>query len=174
MVILVAVVAIVIWGATARDVARRSDLPWTRRVLWIGAALLLPLLAVPVYWLIRPLHPTTSAADGTAQSPSPSVVPGWVLSATTCRELRRRACNVFRDRVPAAFYSWLARTELSRRHPDCLAKLLRCTLAREPGDVFLGCSDVRALIQTLEPLLRDSRDLRAVTEELLRLCPSAA
>ena len=66
MLVLVAFV-LVAWGATAVDVARRHDLRVRRRVIWFVLTLVMPVVVIPAYWLIRPLHPKKRAV---ASAPS--------------------------------------------------------------------------------------------------------
>ena len=57
MLFLLLVVIAVLWVLTALDVLRRRGISGRRRAVWMVATLMLPVIAIPLYWAIKRLSP---------------------------------------------------------------------------------------------------------------------
>ena len=54
LVVLIVLPMVAIWLYVLVDAVRRDDLPATRKIVWILAALIVPLIAILLYLLSRP------------------------------------------------------------------------------------------------------------------------
>jgi hypothetical protein len=177
MVLVVLAFVVVVWGVTVVDVARRRELAVGRRVVWILLALFLPLLAVPVYWLIRPLRPKRSAkpvAPVAHVQTLADLIPGWTPDLPgACEQANAWAADASHVSPEPSFYAWLRESGLAAKYPACSARLLRTLLGEERRPPFAACPELGALARSLELYVSDSDDLRAIKTHLLRLCPEA-
>jgi len=175
MVILLVLVAVIVWVVTAQEIARRSDLRVSSRALWIVATLLLPIFAIPGYWLTRPLGRKPARRQLGSEDDARTLagwVPGWTLEQPgACEQVRAQVCQEPPLRPAPGFYAWLRSSGLAEKHPECAAKLLRCVLGGERRRSFFACPEIGALARVLEGFARSGDDLRAVKEQLRRLCP---
>ena len=178
MILLLVLVVAVVLSVTVRDVVRRRDLHVGRRVAWALSTLLLPLFAIPVYWLVKPL-PRPSVA--VPRSPAVRVqtmadlIPGWAPDLPgACEQANAWAGSQSRVAPEPSFYSWLRQSGIAERYPACAARLLRTLLGTERRLSSLACPEIGALTRLLERYVMDGDDLRAVREQLRRLCPGMA
>ena len=178
MIIVVGFVALALWALTVRDILRRRDITGRRRVTWAVVTLFLPLFAIPAYWLVKPQprKPATPAAAREPRAWKPTDwIPGWVPELPgSCEEAWRRACQGTPLKPGPGLYVWLRTSGFAEKHPTCAAKLLRCILGRERRQSFAACPEIGALTRLLEPYVGSEGDLRAVREELRRLCPDVS
>jgi hypothetical protein len=178
MILLPVLVVVVVWIVTVRDVVRRRDLRVGRRVTWALATLLLPLFAIPIYWLIKPL-PRSSAAvshvPAVQLQTMADLIPGWSPDLPgACEQADAWAGSASRVAPEPSFYSWLRQSGIAERYPACAARLLRTLLGGERRLSFPACPEIGALTRLLEQYVMDGDDLRAVKEQLRRLCPGMA
>ena len=166
----------VVWIVTVRDIARRRELRARRRATWVLVTLLLPVFAVPVYWLIRPQRRSPVAGR-----PAPAVhtqtladlIPGWESDVPgACEQANAWAGSESRVAPEPSFYGWLRDSGLAEKYPACAAKLVRTLLVSERRSSFPACPEVGALTRVLERYVQDGDDLRAVQEQVQRLCPT--
>ncbi len=175
--LLLVLVAGVVWIVTVRDVVRRRDLRVRRRAAWVFATLLVPLFFVPAYWLIKPQRrsPVTvsPAPAGRAQTLA-DLIPGWSPDLPgACEQATAWAESESRVAPEPSFYSWLRESGIAERYPACAARLLRTLLGKEGHPSFLACPEIGALTRVLEQYLTPGEDLRAVKEQVRRLCPTS-
>jgi hypothetical protein len=175
--LLLVLVVAVLWVVTVTDVVRRRDLRVGRRVTWVLATLLLPFFSVPIYWLIKPQRRSPVAA-----SPAPAdrtqtladLIPGWSPDLPdACDQATAWAGSESRVAPEPSFYAWLRESGFAEKHPDCAARLLWTLLGKEGRPTFPACPEVGALTRVLERYLTDGDDLRAVQEQVRRLCPAS-
>jgi hypothetical protein len=175
MLLLAAVAVMGLWVLTLRDVVQRVDLTRRRRVGWVIASALLPVPAVPLYWLIRPLRPSAppvSAGRIESAQTLADLIPGWSPDRPgACDQATAWASSGSRVSPQASFYTWLRESGLAGRHPACAAKLVRALLGTERSSSFVACPQVRALTEVLSLSVKDGDDLRAIETQLRRLCP---
>ncbi len=136
----------------------------------------MPLFFVPVYWLIKPQRRSPVAASpapaGRAQTLA-DLIPGWSPDLPgACEQATAWAGSESRVAPEPSFYAWLRESGFAERYPDCAAMLLRTLLGKE-RPTFLACPEIGALTRVLERYLTDGDDLRAVQEQVLRLCPAS-
>ena len=108
----------VVWVLTAQDVLRRR-LSRGQKAAWIVATLVLPLLAIPAYWVVRPL-PRRQALAVTPSKPSPQTlsdpIPGWTPDrADACEQADARARDESHPTPEPSFYA--IRDQLRRLSP---------------------------------------------------------
>lgn len=174
MILLVVVVVLVVWVATARDVVRRVELGAGRRVAWVIATLLLPIVAVPVYWLIRPLPRRSAPATAPAGTQTlADLIPGWAPDQPdACEQADAWARSASRVRPAPSFYTWLRESGLAEKYPVCVTRLVRTLLGGERRPSFFACPELGALTGVLERYIDDQDDLIAVKKHLRLLCPA--
>jgi hypothetical protein len=175
MLLVLLLFVIVVWLLTARDVLRRR-LSGTGRFAWLAATLLLPFVAIPAYWAVRPLPRTPSGARGSAGSGQTlaDFIPGWAPdSADACEQADSWARSSHAKPAPT-FYTWLRESGLADKYPACAAKLVRTLLGAERRTTFGACPEIGALTALLERHVGEAEDVRAIREQLLRLCPGSA
>jgi hypothetical protein len=175
MIVLLVLVVGVVWVVTVRDVVRRGDLRVGRRVTWVLATLLLPILAAPAYWLVKPQRRSPAAPPpataGHAQTLA-DLIPGWSPDLPgACDQANAWAGSGSRVAPEPSFYSWLRESGIAERYPACATKLLRTLLGTERRSSFPACPQIGALTSLLDQYLMDGDDLRAVKEQVRRLCP---
>ncbi len=178
MILLLVLVLAVVWLITVRDVTRRRDLRARRRVAWVFATLLVPFLAAPAYWLLKPQRrapvATKPAPEGHAQTLA-DFIPGWSPEQPgACEQANAWAGSGSRVSPEPSFYSWLQESGLAERYPACAARLLRTLLGAERRPFFPACPEIGALTRVLEEYVKDGDDLRVVKELVRRLCPTPA
>jgi Phospholipase_D-nuclease N-terminal len=175
MILLLVLVVAVVWIVTVRDVVRRRELTVGRRATWVLATLLLPLFAVPVYWLIKPQRRPPAVvplAPAARVQTMADLIPGWSPELPgACEQANAWAGSESRVAPDPSFYSWLRESGIAERYPACAAKLLRTLLGTERRPSFPACPEIGALTRLLEQYVMDGDDLRAVKEQLQRLCP---
>jgi hypothetical protein len=69
LLLLIALPLLFVWAYVIIDILRRHDLGTGTRIVWILAALLIPLLTIAVYLLVRPRARPTSAAGPPGPTP---------------------------------------------------------------------------------------------------------
>ena len=73
--ILIVLPMIAIWLYVLVDAVRRPDLSPTRKIVWILAALIVPLITIMLYLLTRPRRPVAPAAQATPPPAAPAPPP---------------------------------------------------------------------------------------------------
>ncbi len=177
MLLLLLVFLVVAWVVTAVSVVRSRRLSAGGRVGWLVATLLLPFLAIPVYWATRPLprKPTPAARrEEPAAQTLADLIPGWTPDrADACDQADAWARDARHPRPAPSFYAWLRESGLAEKYPACAARLVRALLGGEQRPSFAACQEVGALTVLLEKHVREADDLRAIKDQLRRLCPRA-
>jgi hypothetical protein len=175
MLLVLLLFVIVVWLLTARDVLRRR-LTGTGRFAWLAATLLLPFVAIPAYWAVRPL-PRTSSGTRASESGVQTLadfIPGWAPdSADACEQADTWARSSHANPAPG-FYAWLRESGLADKYPACAARLVRTLLGAERRTTFGACPEIGALTALLERHVGDAEDVRVIRDQLLRLCPGSA
>lgn len=174
---LLLIVLLVAWVMTAIDVLRRRGFSAGRRAAWLLAALVLPLPAIPVYWLIRPL-PKKVRRAGPEAAPAPQsladLIPEWTPDVPDAWERATAwACDDSHPTPEPSFYAWLGQSGLATGHPDAAARLVRALLDNEGSRSFAACPEVGALAALFEECTVADGDLIAIRQQLRRLCPGA-
>jgi hypothetical protein len=168
---------VVAWVVTAVHVVRSRRLSAGGRAAWLVATLLLPLLAIPIYWATRPL-PRTPTAPARSEEPVAQtladLIPGWTPERTdACEQADTWARDARHPRPAPSFYTWLWESGLAEKYPACAARLVRTLLGGEQRPSFVACPEVGALTALLQKHIGDADDLLAIRDQLRRLCPRA-
>jgi hypothetical protein len=176
MILLLVLVVGVAWVVTVRDVARRRELRAGRRLAWTLATLLLPVLMIPIYWLIRPQRRSPVAARPAPASHTQTLadlIPGWSPDLPgACEQANAWAGGESRVAPEPSFYGWLRESGLAEKYPACAARLVRTLLGSERRPSFPACPEIGALTRVLERYVENGDDLRAIKEQVRRLCPA--
>jgi hypothetical protein len=167
----------VAWILTAQDVLRRRS-TGGRKAFWLVGALVLPFLAIPVYWAMRPL-PRRGARTAERVEPArqtlADLIPGWSPDrADACEQAAAWAHDRSHPSPQPSLYTWLRESGLAEQYPACAARLVSALLDGEYRSSFVGCFEVRALTALLERHVGDAEDVRSIKEQLLRLCPGSS
>jgi hypothetical protein len=178
MLLALLVIMIAAWALTLRDVLRRRQRSAGRRAAWIVATIVLPVLVIPVYWLVRPLpRQSDGARGGAAHAPQTlaDLIPGWTAErADACDQADAWAHDSSHLNPAPGFYAWLRDSGLAEKHPACAARLVRALLGGERRPSFVACPEAGALATLPEEYLVDGDDMRAIRDQLRRLCPGTA
>jgi hypothetical protein len=175
MLVMLVVLVAVVWVLTAVDVVRRRALSRGGRVAWVAAASLVPFFAIPAYWAVRPLgrRREPRRANQTPQTLA-DLIPGWTVDrADACEQADAWARDGSRQHPAPGFYAWLRDSGLAEKYPACAARLVRTLLGSEERRAFAACVEAAALTALLEDYVGDADDLRAIKEQLGRLCPGS-
>jgi hypothetical protein len=176
MLFLLLVVIAVLWVLTALDVLRRRGMSGRGRAVWMIATLLLPVIAIPLYWAIKPLPRRTSAAasrDEAAPQTLADFIPDWTPESDDACEQAEAWVRDASDAHPGpSFYAWLHESGFAERHAACTARLVGNLLGSEYRASFEACPELGALTAMLEAHVEDADDLRIIKDHLRRLCPS--
>ena len=179
VILLPVLVAAVVCVMTVTGRGAAPDLRAWRRVAWVLVTLLLPYFAIPVYWLIKPqrrspVAPPPRLFGNHPRRRWPDLIPGWSLDLPgACEQANAWAGSESRVSPEPSFYFWLRESGIAERHPACAAILLRTLLGTERRPMFPACPEIGALTRMLEQHLMDGDDLRALREQVRRLCPEA-
>ena len=177
MLLLLVVFLVVAWVVTAVHVVRSPRLSAGGRAAWLVTTLLVPFLAIPVYWATRPLPrklaPSARRDEPAAQTLA-DLIPGWTPDrADACEQADAWARDMRHPKPAPSFYAWLRESGLAEKYPACAARLVRTLLGGEQRPSFVACPEIGALTALLEKYVSGADDLRAIKDQLRRLCPRA-
>jgi hypothetical protein len=176
MLVVLVLFVVIAWVFTAQDLLRRQQLSRGGRAVWLVATLVLPLIAIPVYWAVKPLPRRSGPAarrSGTASQTLSDFIPGWSPDRDNACDLADTWARGAHVSPAPSFYAWLRDSGVAEKYPACAAKLVRTLLGGERRVTFAACPEIGALTALLERYVGPAEDVLAIREQLVRLCPGS-